>query len=200
MPHAQFKFSPILHNSVINTELTLRNLKSSKATRLDKTPAKILNCLWIPLHPHSRSSLICPSWCRAILPVVSKAFEKEVFCQLYSYLTENLVLSKKGLRVNFIREIFGWFVWETGRFCGASRRVAISVHWRKKNFSSELFIFPPQKEAVLKHTCKRKDYNSVVTLENFYLTSGLWYAHFKMTILFEKGQLVNRGIPSQCII
>lgn len=68
---------------------------------------------------------------------------------------------------------------------------------KKKNFFSESFIFPPQKEAVLEHTWKRKDYNSVVTLENFYLTSGLWYAHFKMTSLFEKGRLVNRGVPSQ---
>lgn len=68
---------------------------------------------------------------------------------------------------------------------------------KKKNFFSESFIFPPQKEAILEHTWKRKDYNSVVTLENFYLTSGLWYAHFKMTSLFEKGRLVNRGVPSQ---
>ena len=140
----------------------------------------------------------CENYCAiSIKPVVSKAFEKEVFRQLYSYLTENSMLSKKALRVDFIREIFGLFVWETGRFCTASRRAAISVHWRKKNFFSESFIFPPQKEAVLEHTCKRKDYNSVVTLENVYLTSGLWYAHFKMTSLFEKGQLVNRGVASQ---
>jgi len=41
-PHMQFKFSPILVNSVIST---MRNLKLSKATGLDKTPAKILNYL-----------------------------------------------------------------------------------------------------------------------------------------------------------
>lgn len=171
MPHAQFKFSPILVNSVISA---LRNLKPSKATGLDKTPAKILNCLWISLHPHSRSSLIClmtlgiymdewkcgpvtpifksgdwrqcENYCPiSILPVVSKAFEKEVFHQLYSYLTENSMLSKKGLRFDFIREIFGLFVWETGRFCAASRRVATSVHWRKKLFLRVVYLPTPKR-------------------------------------------------------
>ena len=47
------------------------------------------------------------------------------------------------------------------------------VYTEEKKLFSESFIFPPQKEAVLEHTWKRKDYNSVVTLENFYLTSGL---------------------------
>ena len=223
MPHAQFKFSPVLVSSVISA---LRNLKPSKATGLDKTPAKILNCLWISLHPHSRSSLIClmtpgiymdewkcgpvtpifksgdwrqcENYCPiSILPVVSKAFEKEVFHQLYSYLTENSMLSKKGLRFDFIREIFGLFVWETGRFCAASRRVAISVHWRKKTFSLSRLSSHPKKKPFWNILAREKNHNSVVTLENFYLTPGLWYAHFKMTSLFEKGQLVNRGVPSQ---
>lgn len=89
----------------------------------------------------------CENYCPiSIKPVVSKAFEKEVFRQLYSYLTENSMLSKKALRVDFIREIFGLFVWETGRFCAASRRAAISVHWRKKTFSQSRLSSHPKKK------------------------------------------------------
>ena len=114
------KFSPILVDSVAST---LRDLKACKATGLDKIPAKILKLLaniiapsltfifnlslatgtYIDEWKQARVTPIFKSGDRrqcenyrpiSILPVVSKVFEKEVFRQLYSYLTEGSLLSK----------------------------------------------------------------------------------------------------------
>ena len=114
------KFSPILVDSVAST---LRNLKACKATGLDKIPAKILKLsaniiapsltfifnlslatgIYIDEWKQARVTPIFKSGDRrqcenyrpiSVLPVVSKVFEKEVFRQLYSYLTENSLLSK----------------------------------------------------------------------------------------------------------
>ena len=114
------KFSLILVDSVAST---LRDLKACKATGLDKIPAKILklsaNIIAPSLNFIFNLSLVTGTyideWKQArvtpifksgnrrqcenyrpisILPVVSKVFEKEVFRQLYSYLTEGSLLSK----------------------------------------------------------------------------------------------------------
>ena len=114
------KFSPILVDSVAST---LRILKACKATGLDKIPAKILKLsaniiapsltfifnlslatgIYIDEWKQARVTPIFKSGDRrqcenyrpiSVLPVVSKVFEKEVFRQLYSYLTENSLLSK----------------------------------------------------------------------------------------------------------
>lgn len=115
-----FSFSPILVDSVNST---LKNLKASKSTGLDKIPAKILKLsssviapsltfilnlslstgIYINEWKHARVSPIFKSGNRrhcenyrpiSILPVVSKIFEKEIFRQVYRYLTENSLLSE----------------------------------------------------------------------------------------------------------
>ena len=102
---------------------TLRGLKACKATGLDNIPAKILKLsadiiapsltfifnlslatgIYIDEWKQARVTPIFKSGDRrqcenyrpiSILPVVSKVFEREVFRQLYSYLTENSLLSK----------------------------------------------------------------------------------------------------------
>ena len=114
------KFSPILVDSVAST---LRGLKACKATGLDKIPAKILKLsaniiapsLTFTFNLSLATGIYIDEWkqvrvtpifksgdrrqCKnyrpiSVLPVVSKVFEKEVFRQLYSYLTENSLLSK----------------------------------------------------------------------------------------------------------
>ena len=115
-----FKLSPISVDSVAST---LTGLKACKATGLDKIPAKILKLSANIIAPsltfifnlslatgvdidewkHARVTPIFKSGDRrqcenyrpiSILPVVSKAFEKEVFRQVYRYLFESSLLSK----------------------------------------------------------------------------------------------------------
>ena len=117
---AQFKFSPI---PVDNVASTLRGLKANKTTGLDKIPPKILQLsasivalsLTCIFNLSLATGIYIDDWKRArvtsifksgdrrqctnyrpifILPAVSKVFEKEVFRQLYDYLTENCILSK----------------------------------------------------------------------------------------------------------
>ena len=103
------KFFPILVDSVA---FTLRGLKACKATGLDKIPAKILKLSGNIIPPSLTfifnlslaTGIYIDEWKQArvcenyrpisVLSVVSKVFEKEVFRQLYSYLTENSLLSK----------------------------------------------------------------------------------------------------------
>lgn len=115
-----FHFSSIPASNVIST---LSSLKASKATGLDKIPAKILKMasniiapslafifnlslatgIYVNDWKYARVSPLFKSDSRrkcenyrpiSILPIVSKIFEKEVFRQVYSYLTENSMLSK----------------------------------------------------------------------------------------------------------
>ena len=103
--------------------LTLRNQKACKATRLDKIPAKILELsaniiaplLTFIFNQSLLTGIFIDEWKRArvtpifkfgdrkqcenyrpfsILPVVSKVFEKEIFRQVYSYLSENPLSTK----------------------------------------------------------------------------------------------------------
>ncbi|CAB3986869.1 Hypothetical predicted protein [Paramuricea clavata] len=114
------KVSPISVDSVAST---LRGLKACKATGLDKIPAKILKLsaniiapsLTFIFNLSLATGIYIDEWMRArvtpifksgdkrqcenyrpisILPVVSKAFEKEVFRQVYRYLSESSLLSK----------------------------------------------------------------------------------------------------------
>ena len=114
------KLSPISVDSVAST---LRGLKACKATGLDKIPAKILKLsaniiapsLTFIFNLSLATGVYIDEWKRArvtpifksgdrrqcenyrpisILPVVSKAFEKEVFRQVYRYLSESSLLSK----------------------------------------------------------------------------------------------------------
>ena len=122
-PCAQFKFSPI---PVENVASTLRGLKANKTTGLDKIPHKTLKLsgsivapsltyffnlslatgIYIDDWKCARVTPIFKSGDRrqcanyrpiSILPAVSKVFEKEVFRQIYGYLTENCMLSKLQL-------------------------------------------------------------------------------------------------------
>ncbi len=115
-----FKLSPISVDSVAST---LRGLKACKATGLDKIPAKILKLsaniiapsLTFIFNLSLATGVYIDEWKRArvtpifksgdrrqcenyrpisILPVVSKAFEKDVFRQVYRYLSESSLLSK----------------------------------------------------------------------------------------------------------
>ena len=115
-----FKLSPISVDSVAST---LRGLKTCKATGLDKIPAKILKLsaniiartLTFILNLSLATGVYIHEWKRArvtpifksgdrrqcenyrpisILLVVSKAFEKEVFHEVYRYLSESSPLSK----------------------------------------------------------------------------------------------------------
>ena len=117
---AQFKFSPIPVDNVVST---LRGLKANKTTGLDKIPPKILKLsarivapsLTYIFNLSLATGIYIDDWKRArvtpifksgdrrqcanyrpisILPAVSKVFEKEVFRQVYGYLTENCMLSK----------------------------------------------------------------------------------------------------------
>ena len=117
---AQFKFSPIPVDNVVST---LRGLKANKTNGLDKIPPKILKLSARIIAPSLTyifnlslaTGIYIDDWKRArvtpifksgdrrqcanyrpisILPVVSKVFEKEVFRQVYGYLTENCMLSK----------------------------------------------------------------------------------------------------------
>ena len=102
---------------------TLRGLKANKTTGLDKIPPKILKLSASIVAPFLTyifnlslvTGIYIDDWKRAgvtpifksgdrrqcanyrpisILPAVSKVFEKEVFHQVYGYLTENCMLSK----------------------------------------------------------------------------------------------------------
>ena len=117
---AQFKFSSIPVDNVVST---LRGLKANKTTGLDKIPPKILKLSASTVAPSLTyifnlplaTGIYIDDWKRArvtpifksgdrrqranyrpisILPAVSKVFEKEVFRQVYGYLTENCMLSK----------------------------------------------------------------------------------------------------------
>ena len=117
---AQFTFSPIPVDNVVSS---LRGLKANKTTGLDKIPPKILklsarivaSSLTYIFNLSLATGIYIDDWKRAsvtpifksgdkrqcanyrpisILPAVSKVFEKEVFRQVYSYLTENCMLSK----------------------------------------------------------------------------------------------------------
>ena len=117
---AEFKFSPIPVDNVVST---LRGLKANKTTGLDKIPPKILKLSASIVAPSLTyifnlslaTGIYIDDWKRArvtpifksgdrrqcanyrpisILPAVSKVFEKEVFRQVYGYLTENCMLSK----------------------------------------------------------------------------------------------------------
>ena len=99
---------------------TLRGLKANKTTGLDKIPPKILKlsacivapCLTYIFHLSLATGIYIDDWKRArvttifksgdrgqganyrpisILPAVSKVFEKEVFRQVFGYLTENCI-------------------------------------------------------------------------------------------------------------
>ena len=101
----------------------MNNLKANKSTGLDKIPAKILKLSAEIIAPSLtyifnlslESGIYINEWKRArvtpiyksedktkcenyrpisILPVICKVFEKEVFRQLYGYLTDNDLLSK----------------------------------------------------------------------------------------------------------
>lgn len=115
-----FRFSNI---PVENVALTLKNLKVSKSTDLDKIPAKVLKIASSIIAPSLtfifnlslssgifiddwKNARVCPVYKGndrrdmgnyrpiSILPIISKVFEKEVFQQLYHYLKVNSVLSK----------------------------------------------------------------------------------------------------------
>ena len=115
-----FRFSNI---PVENVLLTLKQLKVSKSTGLDKIPAKILKIASDIIAPSMTfifnlslsTGIFIDEWKNArvnpiyknddrrdmgnyrpisILPIISKVFEKEVFRQLYAYLNENCLLSK----------------------------------------------------------------------------------------------------------
>ena len=106
-----------------NVYSILRNLKANKSTGLVKVPAKILKLFAEIIAPSLTyifnlsllSGIYINEWKRArataiyksddktkcenyrpisILPMISKVFEKEVFRHVYSYLTDNDLLSK----------------------------------------------------------------------------------------------------------
>ena len=118
--NTSFHFSQI---EIHNVYSILNNLKANKSTGLDKIPAKILKLSAEIIAPSLtyifnlslESGIYINEWKRArvtpiyksedktkcenyrpisILPEISKVFEKEVFRQLYGYLTDNDLLSK----------------------------------------------------------------------------------------------------------
>ena len=118
--NTSFHFSQI---EIHNVYSILNNLKANKSTGLDKIPAKILKLSAEIIAPSLtyifnlslESGIYINEWKRArvtpiyksedktkcenyrpisILLVISKVFEKEVFRQLYGYLTDNDLLSK----------------------------------------------------------------------------------------------------------
>ena len=118
--NTSFHFSQI---EIHNVYSILDNLKANKSTGLDKIPAKILKLSAEIIAPSLTyifnlslaSGIYINEWKRArvtpiyksedktkcenyrpisILPVISKVFEKEIFRQLYGYLTDNDLLSK----------------------------------------------------------------------------------------------------------
>lgn len=115
-----FRFSDISVDQVLNN---LKQLIVSKATGIDKIPAKVLKIsadivapsLTSIFNQSLRSGIFVSDWKLArvhpiyksedrskcenyrpisILPVVSKIFEKEIFRQLYDYLSVNSLISK----------------------------------------------------------------------------------------------------------
>ena len=118
--NTSFHFSQI---EIHNVYSILNNLKANKSTGLDKIPAKILKLSAEIIAPSLTyifnlslaSGIYINEWKRArvtpiyksedktkcenyrpisILPVISKVLEKEIFRQLYGYLTDNDLLSK----------------------------------------------------------------------------------------------------------
>ena len=118
--NTSFHFSQI---EIHNVYSILNNLKANKSTGLDKIPAKILKLSAEIIAPSLTyifnlslaSAIYINEWKRArvtpiyksedktkcenyrpisILPVISKVLEKEIFRQLYGYLTDNDLLSK----------------------------------------------------------------------------------------------------------
>jgi hypothetical protein len=117
--------------------MTLRNLKDNKSTGLDKIPAKILKLASDIIAPSLTfifnlslaTGIYVDDWKRArvtpfyksedkkkfenyrpisILPIISKVIGREVFRQLYHYLSENSLLSRYQSRFRLF-EIFGNF-------------------------------------------------------------------------------------------
>ncbi len=115
-----FRFHSIEVNNIV---LALTNLKVNKSTGLDKIPAKVLRLSADIIAPSLTyifnlslyTGIYIVEWKRArvipiyksedrrkcenyrpisILPIVSKVFEREVFRQLYAYLSNNSLLSK----------------------------------------------------------------------------------------------------------
>ena len=118
--NTSFHFSQI---EIHNVYSILNNLKANKSTGLDKIPAKILKLSAEIIAPSLTyifnlslaSGIYINEWKRArvtpiyksedktkcenyrpicVLPVISKVLEKEIFRQLYGYLTDNDLLSK----------------------------------------------------------------------------------------------------------
>ena len=115
-----FRFHSIEVNNIV---LALTNLKLNKSTGLDKIPAKVLRLSADIIAPSLTyifnlslyTGIYIDEWKRArvipiyksedrrkcenyrpisTLPIVSKVFEREVFRQLYAYLSNNSLLSK----------------------------------------------------------------------------------------------------------
>ena len=114
MSNSTFYFSQI---NVENVALTLNNLKSNKSTGLDlKLSSDIIApSLAFIFNLSLETGIYVDDWKRArvlpiykaedkrkcenyrpisILPIVSKVFEREVFNQVYRYLSENSLLSR----------------------------------------------------------------------------------------------------------
>ncbi len=118
--NAEFQFHQI---TVENVALALMNLKTNKSTGLDKIPAKVLKVTADIIAPSLsyifnlslETGIYVDDWKRArvnpiyksddklkcenyrpisILPIVSKVFEREVFRQIYSFVSDNSLLSK----------------------------------------------------------------------------------------------------------
>ncbi len=118
--NAEFQFHQI---TVENVALALMNLKTNKSTGLDKIPAKVLKLTADIIAPSLsyvfnlslETGIYVDDWKRArvnpiyksddrlkcenyrpisILPIVSKVFEREVFRQIYSFVSDNSLLSK----------------------------------------------------------------------------------------------------------
>ena len=125
--NTSFHFSQI---EIHNVYSILNNLKANKSTGLDKIPAKILKLSAEIIAPSLTyifnlslaSGIYLNEWKRArvtpiyksedktkcenyrpisILPVISKVLEKEIFRQVYGYLTDNDLLSK----LDFVQNI-----------------------------------------------------------------------------------------------
>ncbi len=118
--NAEFQFHQI---TVENVALALMNLKTNKSTGLDKISAKVLKLtadiiapsLFYIFNLSLETGIYVDDWKRArvnpiyksddrlkcenyrpisILPIVSKVFEREVFRQIYSFVSDNSLLSK----------------------------------------------------------------------------------------------------------
>jgi hypothetical protein len=130
----EFQFHQI---NVENVASALVNLKTNKSTGLDKIPAKVLKLTadiiapslsyifdlslergiyvddWkrARVHPMNKSDdrLKCENYRPiSIPPIASKVFEREVFRQIYSFVSDNFLLSKfqSGFRLTLYIVLF----------------------------------------------------------------------------------------------